>query len=146
MNTDFSINVHVDLGVTPELRQLVGGILGHVVTEAAAPAIEETPKADTPAPKAEASEPARELTEEDIRSAMHKTRQRIEGEDYKEHTDSDLYQKYHKALTVQFKQLALTLGADKPSALPVDKRADFIKLCDELQICSDGTIGSEVPF
>lgn len=39
-------------------------------------------------------EKPKELTEEDVRAAMHRTRTRIEGEDYKENTDGEKYQKY----------------------------------------------------
>lgn len=209
MKTDFSINVQVNLGVTPELVQLVSAILSHKPTnvqsdelllnahaqveekpEEAAPAAPQPPKtkrgrkskdeaqaqaqaaADTkPEPtketagdeqqeaaanqadandatdtQAAAEEQPKELTEEDVRAAMHSTRQRIEGEDYKEHTDSDAYKKYHKALTAQFKNIAALLGAEKPSALPPDKRADFIEQCKYLQVMEDGTIGNNCPF
>lgn len=209
MRTDFSINVQVNLGVTPELVQLVSAILAHKPTtvnsdelllnahaqvedkpEETAPAAPQPPKtkrgrkskdeaqaqaqaaADTkPEPtketagdeqqeaaanqadandatdtQAAAEEQPKELTEEDVRAAMHSTRQRIEGEDYKEHTDSDAYKKYHKALTAQFKNIAALLGAEKPSALPADQRANFIKQCDELQIMEDGTIGTKCPY
>ena len=86
------------------------------------------------------------LTAEDVRAAMHKTRQRIEGEDYKENTNGEAYKKYHKPLTAQFKNIAALLGAEKPSALPPDKIADFIEQCNGLQIMEDGTIGSNCPF
>ena len=86
------------------------------------------------------------LTAEDVRAAMHKTRQRIEGEDYKENTNGEAYKKYHKPLTAQFKNIAALLGAEKPSALPPDKIADFIEQCNGLQIMEDGTIGSNRPF
>lgn len=100
------------------------------------------------APQGESQAPTapKELTAEDVRAAMHKTRQRIEGEDYKENTDGEAYKKYHKALTAQFKNIAALLGADKPSALPTDKIESFIKQCDELQILKDGTIGTECPY
>lgn len=96
-------------------------------------------------PKDEPKEP-KALTEEDIRAYMHRTRQRIEGEDYKDHSDSELYKKYHKALTSEFKKIAVTLGADKPSTLPVDKRAQFMQMCDELMVSEDGSIISVTPF
>ena len=216
MKTDFSINVQVNLGVTPEIVALVNAILCHRPT--AAPTAEEalsgneqvdnkpedtTPAqpqqptnkrsrkkkeeaaADKPEPtkepagdeqqeaaaneadangeqvaeqkeaKAEEAAPQNEgqaeaeqkpLTAEDVRAAMHKTRQRIEGEDYKENTDGEEYKKYHKPLTAQFKNIAALLGADKPSALPSDKIASFIDQCDHLQIMEDGTIGSNCPF
>lgn len=211
MKTDFSINVQVNLGVTPEIVALVNAILSHQPTavqsnealldnhdqvdnkaEEAATAQPQPPTtkrgrkkkeeaaADTDtkpeaeptkepagneeqeaaaneadangeqAPQAEQQPQApttpKELTAEDVRAAMHKTRQRIEGEDYKENTDGEAYKKYHKALTAQFKNIAALLGADKPSALPTDKIESFIKQCDELQILKDGTIGTEAPY
>lgn len=218
MKTDFSINVQVNLGVTPEIVALANAILSHRPTvaptaeealngngqvdnkpEDTAPAQPQQPTnkrgrkkkeeaaADKPEPtkepagdeqqeaaaneadangeqvaeqeeaKAEEAAPQNEgqakaqaeaeaeqkpLTAEDVRAAMHKTRQRIEGEDYKENTNGEAYKKYHKPLTAQFKNIAALLGADKPSALPPDKIANFIEQCDGLQIMEDGTIGS----
>ena len=222
MKTDFSINVQVNLGVTPEIVALVNAILSHRPTiaptaeealdgngqvdnkpedttpaqpqqptnkrdrkkkeEAAADkpeptkepagdeqqeaaaneadangeqvAEQEEAKAEEAAPQnegqakaqAEAEAEQKPLTAEDVRAAMHKTRQRIEGEDYKENTNGEAYKKYHKPLTAQFKSIAALLGADKPSALPPDKIANFIEQCDGLQIMEDGTIGSNFPF
>lgn len=220
MKTDFSINVQVNLGVTPEIVALVNAILGHRPTvaptakealngneqvdnkpEDATPAQPQQPTnkrgrkkkeeaaADKPEPtkepagdeqqeaaaneadangeqvaeqkeakaeeaapqdegqaKAQAEAEQKPLTAEDVRAAMHATRQRIEGEDYKENTNGDLYKKYHKPLTAQFKNIAALLGAEKPSALPSDKIANFIEQCDGLQIMEDGTIGSNCPF
>lgn len=118
--------------------------------EAAAPmvAAEEVPQPEAPEAPAEpkpfaeapVQQPEKELTEEDIRAAMHRTRQRFEGEDYKENTDSEAYKKYHKQLTGMFKQIAAVLGADKPSALPADRRASFIDECDALIIDDNGFI------
>ena len=220
MKTDFSINVQVNLGVTPEIVALVNAILSRRPTvaptaeealngneqvdnkpEDATPAQPQQPNnkrgrkkkeeaaADKPEPtkeaagdeqqeaaaneadangeqvaepeeaKAEEAAPQNEgqakaqaeaeqkpLTAEDVRAAMHKTRQRIEGEDYKENTNGDLYKKYHKPLTATFKNIAALLGAEKPSTLPPDKIASFMEQCDELRIMDDGTIGSNCPF
>lgn len=216
MKTDFSINVQVNLGVTPEIVALVNAILCHRPTvaptaeealdgngqvdnkpedttpaqpqqptnkrgrkkkedaaadkpeptkepagdeqqEAAANeadangeqvAEQEEAKAEEAAPQDERPAEAEEkpLTAEDVRAAMHKTRQRIEGEDYKENTNGDLYKKYHKPLTATFKNIAALLGAEKPSALPPDKIASFMEQCDELRIMDDGTIGPKLPF
>lgn len=214
MKTDFSINVQVNLGVTPEIVALVNAILCHRPTvaptaeealdgnsqvdnkpedttpaqpqqptnkrgrkkkeestadkpeptkepagdeqqeaaanEADANGEQEDAKAEEAAPQdegqAEAQAEQKPLTAEDVRAAMHATRQRIEGEDYKENTNGDLYKKYHKPLTAQFKNIAALLGADKPSALPSDKIADFIEQCGELKILKDGTIGTECPY
>lgn len=113
---------------------------------------QEEAKAEEAAPqnegqaKDQAEAEQKPLTAEDVRAAMHKTRQRIEGEDYKENTNGEAYKKYHKPLTAQFKNIAALLGAEKPSALPPDKIADFIEQCNGLQIMEDGTIGSNCPF
>lgn len=213
MKTDFSINVQVNFGVTPEIVALVNAILCHRPTvvptaeealdgnsqvdnkpEDTTPAQPQQPTnkrgrkkkeeavADKPEPtkepagdeqqeaaaneadangeqvaeqeeaapqdegQAETQAEQKPLTAEDVRAAMHATRQRIEGEDYKENTNGDLYKKYHKPLTAQFKNIAALLGADKPSALPPDKIANFIEQCNGLQIMEDGTIGSNCLF
>lgn len=182
MKTDFSINVQVNIGVTPEVVQLVTSILQRTPPTEKAPAAIEQPEAtapakpgkvkvkqDAPAPDAEVAQntteaapeaPAKEetteavpeapaapkeLTELDIREAMHRIRQRIEGEDYKNNTDSEGYKKYHRQLTATFKNIASLLGSDKPSTLPADKRGLFIKQCDEL-IVEDGKITTKAPF
>lgn len=188
MKTDFSVHIHVDLGVTPELVALVNAVIGHrqmptveapkpepsasEQPEAAAPAKKRGRKAATaeapapeveapaeeaapkPEPEAEAEAPAeaepKELTEQDIRDAMHRTRQRIEGENYKDETDGELYKKYHRQLTSWFKNTAALLGSDKPSALITEKGQDearqFIAECDRLEVLEDGTIGIKEAF
>lgn len=188
MKTDFSVHIHVDLGVTPELVALVNAVISHrqmptveapkpepsasEQPEAAAPAKKRGRKAATaeapapeveapaeeaapePEPEAEAEAPAeaepKELTEQDIRDAMHRTRQRIEGENYKDETDGELYKKYHRQLTSWFKNTAALLGSDKPSALITEKGQDearqFIEECDRLEVLEDGTIGIKAPY
>lgn len=116
-----------------------------VAKQEEAKAEESTPQNEGQA-KAQAEAEQKPLTAEDVRAAMRATRQRIEGEDYKENTNGDLYKKYHKPLTAQFKNIAALLGAEKPSALPPDKIANFIEQCNGLQIMEDGTIGSNCPF
>ena len=180
MKTDFSINVQVNLGVTPEVVQLVTAVLQSSSRQADngqanEPSADEKPASQTRKPKTEsraaqtgkaedevkpngqdtakesiqadkAEDKAKSLTEEDVRAAMHQTRLRIEGEDYKENTSGELYKKYHKALSTQFKSIATFLGAEKPSLLPADKRQAFIDECAKLKVLNDGTIGNELPF
>ena len=187
MKTDFSINVNVSIGITPEVVQLVTAILakqpaqivapGTVVSNepqpepqatakktrkgkgeatAEAPANDaagDQPEAETPTdqpepqpePEAEA-ETNRELTEEDVREAMHKVRQRIEGENYKENTDSENYKKYHRVLTQTFKNISALLGSDKPSTLPADQRAAFINEINALVVNEKGEIAKPDAF
>ncbi len=182
MKTDFSVNIQVNIGVTPEVVQLVTAILakqpaqivapGTVVSNepqpepqaaakktrkgkgeatAEAPANDaagEQQEAETPTdqpepqpePEAEAENANRELTEEDVREAMHKVRQRIEGENYKENTDSENYKKYHRVLTQTFKNISALLGSDKPSTLPADQRAAFINEINALVVNEKGEI------
>ena len=168
MKAEFTIRV--DLGVTRELSELVYTILGSCHGKrqepdnepAPAPAaespvepeppVEPVPTVEVavsaPEPPAEPAEPAapRELTEQDVRDAMHRARQRIEGENYKNEADGDAYKRYHKPLTALFKKMALSLGSDKPSALPADKRAQFIEECDTLSVGPEGEIQQELPF
>ena len=188
MKTDFSINVNVSIGITPEVVQLVTAILakqpaqivvpGTVVSNEPQPEPQATAKktrkgkgeataeapandaageqqeAETPTdqpepqpePEAEAENANRELTEEDVREAMHKVRQRIEGENYKENTDSENYKKYHRVLTQTFKNISALLGSDKPSTLPADKRADFISEINALVVNDKGEIEKPKAF
>lgn len=174
MKTDFSINVQINIGVTDEVVQLVTAILQNRTTVGVVeqPAIEapteKTPRgrskktadpkpAETatdqpeethdPEPEPETEDPdKKELTEEDVREAMDRTRRRIEGEDYKENTAGELYKKYHKQLTATFKNISALLGSDKPSALPADKRADFIRECDLLIVNDKGEIAKPEAF
>lgn len=114
-----------------------------------AEAQEEQQPADQPG-EAEAEAPVEEspkqLTEEDIREAMHLVRQRIEGENYKENTDSEGYKKYHRVLTQTFKNISALLGSDKPSTLPADKRADFINEINALIVNEKGEIAKPEAF
>lgn len=102
--------------------------------ETPAPKRTRKPKPEPEAPAAPAPEPAAEDTgdmpdsvyypsEEDVRTAMHKCRERIEGEDYKDKPSDDR----HRAVTEVFKKIAESLsGQKKPSALPQEMRQDFI--------------------
>lgn len=166
MKTDFNFTVAVNLGVTPELTAFVGQVLSYMsnhtpTASISAPAISEAPaevkeeepqpvaeeaKPETPSPQPSKEEKKGELTEEDVRAAMHRARMHIEGEDYKDNTDSELYKKYHKKLNAEFKRIASLLGADKPSLLAPENRQSFINACDVLTVLPDGNIGSAVPF
>lgn len=163
------INVNVQIGVTEELYGLLSLLTKHTPAPAvAAVPAESKPAEEAPAAAAEVSNqeeapaaapaaeaapepeaPAEEknYTDEDVRAAMDRTRRRIEGEDYKDNTSSELYKKYHRALTAQFKQIAGVLGSDKPSALPSSElRGSFIRQCDELETGEDGSIVTKCPF
>lgn len=181
MKTDFSVTIQVNIGITPEVVQLVTAILtkqAPAAIQAPAPASEqentaaapgkgrgrkkpepangEGQQADNqevapePAPESQeapaSQEPNKELTEEDVREAMNRARCRIEGEDWKDNTDGDLYKKYHRQLNATFKNISALLGADKPSALPADKRADFIAECDLLIVNDKGEISKPDAF
>lgn len=100
-----------------------------------------------PEPQPEpAKEEAKEYTEVDVRAAMDRTRKRIEGENYKEKTDSEGYKKWHRVLTGWFKNTAAMFGAEKPSALPdSESRAKFIACCDAIQVKGDELI-EDCPF
>lgn len=164
MNTELTINVKVCLDATPRLAELIERLIGQVhdfasssprldidksTTSAEEAVDEKTEATGAVEEKTEAApeQQAKTYTEEDIREAMHRVRQRIEGMDYKDHPESEAYQKYHKSLTSYFKGMAITLGFDKPSAINTQQgRASFIRDCEAVMIMEDGSIGVEAPF
>ena len=112
--------------------------------EAVAVNPEGTPEADE-TPKA--SEPAKQPTEEDIRTAIHVTRAKFEGSDYLNNTESEGYKKYHRQLTQQFKSIATSLGFEKPSLIDADHRQQFVDECGQLKLSEDGKeIVTNIPF
>lgn len=101
--------------------------------EASAEAVQQKPTKQT-------ETKTRNLPEE-IREIMHRTRQRFEGEDYKENSGSEACKKYHRALTSQFKQIAIVLGFEKPSMINIAEKVDaFGAECDALVIDENGLI------
>ena len=107
---------------------------------------EPAPVEPAPVEPAEQSAQNKEYTEVDVRAAMHKTRQRIEGENYKEQPDSEGYKKWHKVLTTWFKNTAAFCGAEKPSALPDSKsRYQFIRSCEGVKVVNDELV-EDCPF
>lgn len=124
-------------------------------TESKAETVTDAPEPQpTPEPEpAQAPEPTqteqagqKEYTEVDVRAAMDRTRRRIEGENYKEKTDSEGYKKWHRVLTGWFKNTAAMFGAEKPSALPdSESRAKFIACCDAVQVKGDELV-EDCPF
>lgn len=165
------INVQVNVGLNDNVVTLLSALLNKgtaPATEAAPrkpaakPQTVEQPKLaeqEQPKPKAETTEkpveqpaptsaaPAgKEYTEVDVRAAMDRTRKRIEGEDYKENTDSELYKKWHRRLTGWFKQTSAIFGAEKPSALTdSESRHKFIAYCDALNVEGD-EFKEDLPF
>ena len=107
---------------------------------------EEAKPEPTPEPEPVPQATAKEYTEVDVRAAMERTRKRIEGENYKEKTDSEGYKKWHRVLTGWFKNTAAMFGAEKPSALPdSESRAKFIACCDAVQVKGDELV-EDCPF
>ena len=142
----------VNSGIIETLPAKERGIARAIVTEDSVrvdrkekvfPPVEEPaePKAAAPA------EPEKTMpTTADVRAAMDRCRKRIEGDGYATDTKSEGYTKYHKKLTAKFKEVSVFLGADKPSALPEDKRSQFIEEVDKLDLMEDGTIDKPLPF
>lgn len=155
------INVQVNIGLTSELFTLLSSVVNRPAQLAELPAAPRNKKpakpepepeapAETakpePEPQAPAKEETKEYTEVDVRAAMDRTRKRIEGENYKEKTDSEGYKKWHRVLTGWFKNTAAMFGAEKPSALPdSESRAKFIACCDAVQVKGDELV-EDCPF
>lgn len=160
------INVQVNIGLTADLYGLLSPLINQLpIGNTTALPVDKKPKAkqadaeievekqpdevqevqETEAP-AEAMPETKEYTEVDVRAAMDATRKRIEGENYKEKTDSDGYKKWHRPLTAWFKNTAAICGAVKPSALPdSDSREKFIRCCENVAVI-DGELIDKLPF
>lgn len=128
-------------------------------TEAAqaAPAVEvaQSPAPQNPAPvSAQKAEPAKPQTEAEafaqwqspatvsddvLRTYMDNTFKQIVGEDWETTTDPESITTKRK-LTQIFKQQAGELGAAKPSALPQDKRQEFIRRLNSITRDDNGNL------
>lgn len=163
----FTLNVNI--GLTPQLAGFLSTLLGSQVQptaelphqEQSVIASEDTahqvPLPEEPATAAvvttettiettEATAEEREYTEADVRAAIDRARQRIEGDDWKDNPDGEGYKKWHRALTSWFKVTAALFGADRPSELPDSRsRMNFIRCCDEVEI-KDGALVEAGPF
>ena len=152
------INVQVNVGLNDNVVTLLSALLNKgtaPATEAALrprkpaakpQAVEQPKPAEQPAPTDAGPAAGKEYTEVDVRAAMDRTRKRIEGEDYKENTDSELYKKWHRRLTGWFKQTSAIFGAEKPSALSdSESRYKFISCCDALNVEGD-EFKEDLPF
>lgn len=149
---EISINLNVLFDLTARMAKTLTALAGRPAQPAApAVALPEPAESDKPAPASDkptpapepapAPTPAKELTAQDVRDAIHRTRQRFEGEDYAQNTDSEAYKKYHRALNDIFKQSAMVLaGVTKPSLLPPDKIADFIADCEAITLDENGNL------
>lgn len=92
-------------------------------------------------------EEAKPLTLADLRAAMARTRERIEGPDYLNKQTDEKVAKLHRNLTGEFKRIASTYGVDKPSQIPEDKYSAFIADCDALELSADGGhVEVKLPF
>ena len=149
---EISINLNVLFDLTARMAKTLTALAGRQ-PQPAAPTVahpepaesdKPAPASDKPTPAPEpapAPTPAKELTAQDVRDAIHRTRQRFEGEDYAQNTDSEAYKKYHRALNDIFKQSAMVLaGVTKPSLLPPDKIADFIADCEAITLDENGNL------
>ena len=104
---EISINLNVLFDLTARMAKTLTALAGRQPQPAApAVALPEPAESDKPAPASDkptpapepapAPTPAKELTAQDVRDAIHRTRQRFEGEDYAQNTDSEAYKKYHR--------------------------------------------------
>lgn len=84
-------------------------------------------------------------TEADIRAAIHETRLRIQGEDYQENPTGERTKRWRVELNGEFKRIARLYGAEKPSELSPEGRAEFIRECNLLDVV-DGKIQPKLPF
>lgn len=99
----------------------------------AAPQEEAKPKEE---PQPEAAAPVPTVT--DMRAAVTRARDRIEGEGWEDKT-SDGYKLWHKKVTAAVKNIVMSLGAEKIPDIAEESRRSFVEEVDLL-----GVVGNEV--
>ena len=149
---EISINLNVLFDLTARMAKTLTALAGRPAQPAPTPtALPKSAESDKPAPASDKPTPApaqtKELTAEDVRDAIHRTRLRFEG-DYVNNRDTEEYNRYHGALNTLFKQSSMALaGVKKPSLLPPDKIADFIADCEGITMDENGDlIPAKAPF
>ena len=80
----------------------------------------------------------------DMRAAVTRCRERIEGESWEDKT-SEGYKKWHKKVTAAIKGIVAVCGADKIPDIPEENRASFIKQVDGLEAVGDN-VQPVLPF
>ena len=106
---------------------------------------EPQPEKPQPAePKPTAEKEANIPSIADMRAAVTRARERIEGEDWEGKT-SDGYKMYHKKLTSAVKGIVAVCGAEKIPDIAEENRQNFINLVD-LLIAKGSEVTSEAPF
>ncbi len=125
------LKINIEIALSAETIALLKAFLPNCTT---ATPCAESPKA-APADTGDMPDEVFYPQEEDVRTAMHQARCRIEGEDYKDKPSDDL----HRAVTDVFKAIANDLsGQKKPSALPQELRQAFIDAARTVQQGEDG--------
>lgn len=161
MKTEHEITVRLLIDATPALCHMLGFLTGALNLQRAAAAndrqtanvpekpeiVPEKPEIVPEAPKdAEPKVPAIP-TATQVREAMERVRERIEGPGYADRQGDPKAKALHRALTAAFKNVSATFGATKPSELEETKRAPFIEYLDRLRLKADGSIGvDDLPF
>ena len=105
--------------------------------EGAAPQEEAKPKEE---PQPEAAVP----TVSDMRAAVARARDRIEGEGWEDKT-SDGYKLYHKKVTAAIKSIVTFCEAEKIPDIAEERRESFIMQVDNLVLEGDA-VTSKLPF
>ena len=154
MKTEHEITVRLLIDAAPALCHMLGFLTGALNLQRAAAAndrqtanVPEKPEIVPEAPKdAEPKVPAIP-TATQVREAMERVRERIEGPGYADRQGDPKAEALHRALTAAFKNVSATFGAAKPSELEETKRAPFIEYLDRLRLKADGSIGvNDLPF
>ncbi len=162
-NININVTFNLDKDMVATLVALLGGTTGEVKDEQ--PVVIDEPQ-DEKKEEVELDRPSKfdewkqahpaiatlcdslslELTNENVprfvRKAMEDVRLKIEGEGYTK--DSP----HHKELTAEFKRLSALLGAEKPSALPLDKVETFIEAVEKIHLTGDKLeiVEDDLPF
>lgn len=105
----------------------------------------ETPAEDAATPTAQPDDSAAENAER-AKGIVKALRKRLMGDDYEDRKGDAAVDTLNRAITRRVKQIAVSLGADKPSELPNAEAVDrFAAMCAAIRV-EDGKLTEDAPF
>lgn len=109
------------------------------------PEAPETPAEDTAAPTAQPDDSAAGSAER-AKGIVKALRKRLMGDDYEDRKGDAAVDTLNRAITRRVKQIAVSLGADKPSELPDAETVErFAAMCAAIRV-EDGKLMEDAPF
>ena len=165
---NMEIKINLEIGMKPHMVSFLERLFGSQPGKPGLPAepekpresdkseqpVSEQPAAEQPAAEQPAAEPAAEpvvpvvpaeqepgadkpYTDQELRDFMDMAISRLAGNDWRENKDPKAVAIRKRCATL-FKQIAASLGAERPTMLPDEKRQQFVKGLESITLNSGG--------